>query len=164
MKFMPYDEDKAESVCAALAGGELLIEYCPAPDDNFDATIDKAGRPRPIDVYQWLSDVPEFAAVYKVARLNQAMSMAERALVIMNGFVGTSVDATMAKGKSEALRWMASRMDRNTFGDQTNRVEPVHIVVNTTLGNEDTDTTIGQNMYKGQVEPEPKPEPDTPTD
>ena len=167
MQFMPYDEDKAEKVCAALAAGVLLIEYCPSDDDDFDTRHDKRGRPRVIDVYQWLADKPEFAAVYKIARLNQAMSMAERALAITSTFVATSVDASMVKAKSEALRWMAARMDRNTFGDQSNRVEPVQIVVNTTLGNKDTDPTIGQNMYKAvahgssdpHATPEPKPEP-----
>ncbi len=149
---MKYSEDKAERVCAALAAGILLIEYCPAEDDDHATLVDKVGRPRVIDVYQWLSDQPEFAAVYKVARINQAMSMAERALVVVNGFASTAVDASMIKAKSEALRWMAARMDRNTFGDQSNRVEPVHIVVNTTLGNEDTDPTIGQNQYKGVVD------------
>ena len=157
MKFMDYDESQAEKVCAALAAGVLLIEYCPGPDDNFETEYEKRGRPRVIDVYQWLADKPDFAAVYKVARINQAMSMAERALLVTNTFAATAVDASMIKAKSEALRWMAARMDRNTFGDQSNRVEPVHIVVNTTLGNEDTDPSLGQNMYSGQVTVEPEP-------
>ena len=151
MKFMDYDEVKAEKVCAALAAGILLIEYCPSDEDIYDEIIVKKGRPRVIDVYQWLADKPDFAAVYKIARINQAMSMAERALVSLNNFVNNPVDAAMAKARSEALRWMAARMDRNTFGDQSNRVEPVQIIVRTTLGDEDTDPTIGQNEYKATV-------------
>ena len=147
MIFMEYDEAKAEDVCAALAEGMLLIEYCPAKGDGYEAVKAKLGRPRVIDVYQWLSDNTEFAAVYKLARTNQAMSMAERALLVTTEFVATSVDASMVKAKSEALRWMAARMDRNTFGDQSNKLEPVSIIVRTTLGDDDTDPGAGQNVY-----------------
>ncbi len=147
MKFMDYHEKKADLVCAALAAGMMLIEYCQAEGDDAEQLTAKRGRPRVIDVYHWLEENAKFAGVYKMARINQAMSMAERALLITDEFVTTAVDATMKKARSEALRWFAARMDRNTFGDQSTKTEPMQLVVHTTLGDGVNDASVGQNTY-----------------
>lgn len=127
-----YTVELGERLCEQLAEGELAIEVCKATEMPCFSTI-----------MYWRRAHPEFAELYHQARMMQAQALAERA--VMSGRRATAEDASAARVRFDADRWLAGRIDPLNYGQRMqqqqldkdgNPTDPVVPVLRLTIGRE----------------------------
>ena len=117
-----YQPAMGVHICERLAGGEPITHICKRP-----------GFPDLSAIYQWVDASPEFAADLEQARrmygatlVDQAIDIADddsgdwREVVRKDGTIETVFNhehATRSKLRVDIRKWVAGKMDRNTYGD-----------------------------------------------
>ena len=99
-----YEEVLGLAICERLANGESLAKIC--------RTKSMPGR---TVIYKWARQFPEFAALLKQARLDQADSMADDILAIADD---QKIDPNSRKIMVDARKWIASHLNVARYGDR----------------------------------------------
>ena len=124
-----YTEALATEICDRLAAGESLRSIC-AGDDRFPAES---------TVRRWdVDDVDGFSARYARARVFQADHYADK--IVDTAFKAT--DAGLGRLQMDALKWAASKLAPNRYGDKVAHV-----------GGSDKDEPIKHSLVVEFVEP-----------
>jgi hypothetical protein len=95
-----------EQFCERLSQGELAVEIAKEP-----------GMPSLGTVWRWKEAHPEFRVAYAHARVLQAQACAE--LAVLSGRRATAEDASAARVRFDADRWLAARLDPANYADRT---------------------------------------------
>ncbi len=98
-----YNQSLAENILSRYADGETLTKIC--EDD---------GMPKRNTIYRWRSDYPEFGKAYQLALEQHVDALVDEACHI----VDTEPDPQRAKVRADHRRWLASRLNRNKYGDK----------------------------------------------
>ena len=105
----PFDQDIADQILEAIAGGVGLINFL---DDN------KETMPSYPTVRRWLREEPEFLSDYARAREDQGDYdgdlIRECALKVMSG----DLDPNGARAAMDGLKWNAARRQPKKYGDK----------------------------------------------
>jgi hypothetical protein len=116
-----YTLAAAAAICERIAEGESLVAICKDGD-----------MPGYSTVMQWLDRHPKFADSYARARSHQAERYAQETIDIADA--ATPEDATVAKLRVDARKWVAAKLLPKKYG--TERVEhagdaeaPIPIVI-----------------------------------
>jgi hypothetical protein len=100
-----YTPELAQRFCDRLGAGELGIEIVKEP-----------GMPPFGTIHRWLGAHPEFREMYARARELQAQACAERAVI--SGRKATAEDASAARVRFDADRWLAAKLDPKNYGER----------------------------------------------
>ena len=112
-----YSSDVAASICAYIASGKSLINYC--KQHAIDYTT----------VAKWLNKYPEFFEAYARARLEQAEFMADEIIELSDETPDMSRDkngnmvidsawVTNQKNRVEARKWIIAKLKPSKYGDK----------------------------------------------
>lgn len=107
-------------VAVAEAGGVDAILERVAGGETLSQIAEDLGWPRQM-LSDWLNGDPERQAALKRARASSASALAEQSLKIADE-VGP-LDVQKARLQVDTRRWLASRYDPATYGDQKAAVE-----------------------------------------
>ncbi len=99
-----YTEELAQRICAELSAGKSLRTVCK-----------EEWAPSRRQVFQWLSDKPDFAALYTIAKEESADLYAEEILEIADNVEG---DAFRDRLRVDARKWIAAKMKPKKYGDK----------------------------------------------
>lgn len=105
-RYSDYNEAIAEYVCEEITMGKSLATIC-----------NQEGMPDRMTVLRWLRISPEFNAVYREARLNQADTMDD--LILDTAYASTYASANADRVKIDAFKWRAIRLNARVYGDKT---------------------------------------------
>ncbi len=78
--------------------------------------------PSRITIYRWRSSYPEFGKAYAEALEAHVEALLDEALLI----VDTEYDAKLAKVRADQRNWMASKLNRQKYGD---KIDVLHNVI-----------------------------------
>ncbi len=98
-----YNQSLSETILSRYADGETLTKIC--KDDDM---------PKRNTVYRWRSDYPEFGKAYLLAQEQHVDALVDEACQI----VDTELDPQRAKVRADHRKWLASRLNRNKYGDK----------------------------------------------
>ncbi len=98
-----FTELIAEEILSRYADGETLSDIC--KDKNM---------PKRNTVYRWRSDYPDFGEAYTLALEQHVDALVDEAGQI----VDTELNPQLAKVRADHRRWLASRLNRNKYGDK----------------------------------------------
>ena len=126
-EIVPLNADqvaKIQEICVEISGGSTLSAICRRPE-----------MPAPSTVRMWLLEHPDAAALYKIARREQAWSLFDETLDHANALL-LDPDRDMARATDIAIRakqWSAERLDPDAFGRKTATQALIGVVINTSL-------------------------------
>lgn len=106
----PYSEDLAIQICSWISSGKSLRSFCMQTDGS-----QYADKPTRESVYNWLARVPEFAELYRQARLDRADSIADEVLDVA---FDQSLDPASRRVMVDAMKWMAAKLYPKNYGDR----------------------------------------------
>ncbi len=98
-----YNQSLGKEILSRYADGETLTKIC--KDDDM---------PKRNTVYRWRTQYPEFGKAYLLAQEEHVDALVDEACQI----VDTELDAQRAKVRADHRRWLASRLNRNKYGDK----------------------------------------------
>ncbi len=98
-----YSNKIAEEILSRYADGETLSKICK----------DKC-MPRRNTVYRWRQSYPEFAEAYQMAVEEHTDALIDQAGEIAD----SEPDAQRARVKVDFRKWLASKLNRQKFGDK----------------------------------------------
>lgn len=101
-----YTPEVVREYCTRLANGELAIEI---------SKLD--GMPSTSTIWRWLEEHTGFRETYQRARHLQAQACAEMA--VRSGRNATAEDASAARVRFDADRWLAARLDPSNYADRS---------------------------------------------
>lgn len=114
-----YSPDTASAVCAHLASGGLLVEWCNEP-----------GRPHVATIYRWMEAHPEFRDAYARAREVGLHVMAEEVIAISDDgsrdyklgpdgdLVPDHDHIARSRLRVDSRKWLASKILPKVYGDK----------------------------------------------
>ena len=100
-----YSPELADKILTRLANGESLNSIC--KDE---------GIPERVTVYRWVLNNDEFCNKYRIAREQQADSLADDCQAIADA--ATPEDWTVARLRVQARQWAAAKMAPRKYGDR----------------------------------------------
>ena len=103
-----YNENMADRICAALAGGMSLRRVLKANPDMPDKAT----------VMRWLQKYPEFQEQYIKAREAQAETLADEIVDIADEETLTSEEVQRNRLRVDARKWCASKLLAKKYGDR----------------------------------------------
>ena len=98
------DQAKMDALCTRLANGELSKDAAPEVFGSLTS------------MYRAMERYPELRRAYDMARQQQAHWWAEESISVIDA----EPDVQRARLKSEARRWMASKLAPKSYGDALN--------------------------------------------
>ena len=98
-----YNQSLAEEILSRYADGETLSRIC--KDDHI---------PERNTVYRWRSDYPEFEDAYILAREQHVDALVDEAGQIAD----SEPDPQRARVRVDFRKWLASRLNRDKYGDK----------------------------------------------
>ncbi|MHC4268889.1 MAG: helix-turn-helix domain-containing protein [Planctomycetota bacterium] len=98
-----YNQSLGEKILSRYADGETLTQIC--KDDDM---------PKRNTVYRWRSDYPKFGEAYLLAQEQHVDALVDEA----GHIVDTEQNPKLAKSRAEHRRWLASRLNRQKYGDK----------------------------------------------
>ena len=118
-----YSQEKADAICARLAGGLSLRKACEAE-----------GGPDPSTVLRWTEQLPEFAQQYTQARARGYELLADEIIEISDDSSADVIETehgpkvnsevvARSRLRVDSRKWMLSKMLPKTFGD---KIEATH--------------------------------------
>ena len=155
---MPYDEEIALTICAAIAAGCTMEEVCSGED-----------MPNEDTVYRWLASTAIFSGAYARARDQQMDVWAEQIIqiaddarndymdrVMQNGSFERVLDAeniNRSKLRIETRKWVMGRLAAKRYGD---KIEIEQTVTIETIPDAELQTRIAARMARmGIILPAP---------
>jgi hypothetical protein len=98
-----FSKKIAEEILSRYADGETLSTIC--KDEHM---------PKRNTVYRWRQSYPEFGEAYLLAQEEHVDALVDEA----GHIVDTEQNPQLAKVRSDHRRWLASRLNRQKFGDK----------------------------------------------
>ncbi len=98
-----YNQSLGEEILSRYSNGETLTHIC--KDDDM---------PKRNTVYRWRLSYPEFGEAYLLAQEQHTDALIDEAGQI----VDTELNPQLAKVRADHRRWLASRLNRQKYGDK----------------------------------------------
>jgi hypothetical protein len=105
----PFDQDIADQILEAIAGGVGLINFL---DDN------KETMPSYPTVRRWLREEPEFLSDYARAREDQGDYDSDLIRECVLKLMAGGIDPNNARAAMDGLKWNAARRQPKKYGDK----------------------------------------------
>lgn len=102
-----YTLDKANEICALLAGGQSLKRIC-----------DQEGMPDRVTVYSWMDKHPDFLNKYVRAKDDSSDALADDIQNISDDVLAGRYEPNAARVAIDAKKWIASKLKPKKYGDK----------------------------------------------
>lgn len=150
-----YTDEIAETICERIAHGEALTKIC-----------EDKGIPAYKTVLRWRRDNEIFAKMFRAAKEDQADTLADRLLSVIDQVENKSLDPHQGRVMIDGLRWIAARLRPQSYGDRIHQEHSGAIGgegwVNVSTLKDEAPDWLKESLETAAAQAPAKPEPEAP--